>query len=76
MDNTTIHAHWPLARRALQALFPDYEYPTGLPAEHTFQSALEGLAIANDLTFDEVVESILDKMLTLDPDPVDQQSAA
>ena len=77
MDYATIYAHWSLSRRALDALFPGYDFPETPPQESTFHSALEGLAIANELTVQEVVETVLDKMMMLAPEPAnDQQSAA
>ncbi|MEM6309772.1 MAG: hypothetical protein AAF754_06960 [Pseudomonadota bacterium] len=76
MDETVIYAHWSQARRALNALFPDYDYPIAPPDEGTFHNALEGLAVANDLTLSEVVETVLDKMMALEPEDVQHQTAA
>lgn len=76
MDETVIYKHWSQARRALSALFPGYEYPALAPDEATFQSALEGLAVANELTLSEVIESVLEKMMALEPETVPQQTAA
>ncbi len=77
MNLEHFYNHWPLARAALERVFPKFSFPDTPPDPADLTLALEGLAVMMELTPAELVEHVTDVMLSTPPNLAeDQQKAA
>ena len=80
MELDFFYKDWPNCRSALERGFPRYSFPDAPPHRGDLALALEGLAVSYDLTYAELLETLLDLMLfapeETDPKPKDKRAAA
>ena len=62
MDISYLLENWAPCRAALHLNFPQYGFSEHPPTKDELTFALDGLAVVNELTADELVETLIDKL--------------
>ncbi len=75
MDISYLLENWAPCRAALHLNFPQYGFPAKPPTRDEFIFALDGLAVVNDLTPTELVDTLIDKMIFAPPQQATQKAA-